>query len=313
MKKQRKISFLIAAHNEEKIISKTLDSLLNFPYANYEVIIGLDGCTDNTEKIVKKYCKKSKKFKYYNLNLRQGKPAVIDSIIKKAKGEIIIINDADWIFKIKDKQSLKQFLSTFDDPKIGGIAESFPVEWDIKKLKNCNLGYKMVAYSSYFWLSYQKEKLTLLKNKKLYLKEPTMFLTNIFRKKLYQADFSLGDDFERTRNIMNKNYEIIIFPEEHMPRMIAVYSKIPVKDLFKQKVRTAIARKQLEKTGKLKADKKSYYIPATMYIFKNAWKKSISIGSMITFWIFIATLGTLIAKFKKIGTKKGWMMRINRQ
>ncbi len=47
-----KISFLMAAHNEEKIIGEALDSLSKIPYENYEVIIGLDGCTDGTEGIV---------------------------------------------------------------------------------------------------------------------------------------------------------------------------------------------------------------------------------------------------------------------
>src|SRR3989344_464119 len=105
-----KISFLIAAHNEEKIIAKTLKNLISLPYKNYEVILGLDGCTDKTEEIVKSFEKKSKKIRHYNLNIREGKPAVINKIIKKAKGEIMIINDADWIFRVKDKDSLKQLL-----------------------------------------------------------------------------------------------------------------------------------------------------------------------------------------------------------
>jgi len=95
-----KLSFLIPAHNEEKVIGKTLENLLNIPHKDYEVIIGLDGCTDGTEEIVKEFVKKSNKFKYKSLNLRSGKPTVINEIIKYAKGNIIIINDADWIFKI---------------------------------------------------------------------------------------------------------------------------------------------------------------------------------------------------------------------
>ena len=76
-----------------------------------------------------KFQEKFKRIKYYKLNLRRGKPAVIDRIIKYAKGEIIIINDADWIFSVKDKESFYDFISAFDDEKIGGIAESFPIEW----------------------------------------------------------------------------------------------------------------------------------------------------------------------------------------
>ena len=53
MKKERKISFLIPAHNEEKIIAKTLENLINLPWQNYEVIVGLDGCTENSKKNLK--------------------------------------------------------------------------------------------------------------------------------------------------------------------------------------------------------------------------------------------------------------------
>lgn len=308
----RKISFLMAAHNEEKIIGKTLENFLNIPYSNYEVLIGLDGCSDNTEKIVKTYEKKSKKFRHFNLNLRSGKPAVIDNIIKKAKGEIIIIVDADWIFRVKDKKSFEKFLKVFDNPKIGGVAESFPVEWDLKKLKRGDLGYRMVAYSSYYWMDFQKKYLTISKKGQTCLKEPTMFMTNIFRKKLYNAEGSLGDDIERTKSIMDQGYEVILFRDIGMPRMLASYSKIPVRDLLKQKIRTAMARRQLEETGKSSANTNNYYIPLISHILKQSWKKSIYTGMIVSYWIFIAFLATLIAKFKKLDTKKGWQMRLNR-
>ena len=137
----------MAAHNEEKIISKSLNSLLNLPYDNYEVLIGLDGCTDNTERIVNKFVNKSKKFKYYKFNLRNGKPPVINSLIKKAKGEIIMINDADWEFWAKDGKTFLRFIKVVENPLIGGIAEAFHLEWNEKKIENGNMWYRMIAYS----------------------------------------------------------------------------------------------------------------------------------------------------------------------
>ena len=77
--------------------------------------------------------------------------------MKRAKGEIIIINDADWLFTANNKKSIEKFFSVFDSPKIGGIAESFPVEWK-KGMNEANLGYKMTAYSNYLWLEFQKNK-----------------------------------------------------------------------------------------------------------------------------------------------------------
>ena len=308
----RKISFLIAAHNEEKIIEKTLESFMNLPYKNYEVIIGLDGCTDKTESIIKDFIKKSNKFKYYNLNLRSGKPAVIDNIIKKASGEIIVINDADWIFKVDNKIKLKKFFSFFDNEKIGGIAEPFPVEWDKNKLENSNLGYKIVAHGTYYWIKFQKKKFTYKKNDLLYIKEPTMFLTNIFRKKFYKKYVSLGDDFERTKDIIDKGYEIIILEDETMPRMTSIYNNIKIRDLLKQKIRTAIARRQLNKNKIMKINLFNYYLPSILFIFSEAWKRNLYTGFMVTIWIGITSFGEFISKFKSQDTKKGWTLRAKR-
>src|SRR3989344_4942431 len=151
-KKHVDISFLVPAHNEEKIISGTISHLLELPCKNYEIIVGLDGCTDGTGNIVKNFAKKNKKVKYFSLNLRKGKPAVINHIIKKARGDIIIINDADWEFVVKDKKSFEKFIGVFDDKLVGGIAESFPVEWSRENLLAGNVWFKMVAYSLYYWL-----------------------------------------------------------------------------------------------------------------------------------------------------------------
>ena len=82
--KEHFVSFLMAAHNEDKVIDKTLTNLLEIPYNNFEVIVGLDGCDDRTEEIVKGLAKKYGNLRYYILNIREGKPAVINEIIKKS-------------------------------------------------------------------------------------------------------------------------------------------------------------------------------------------------------------------------------------
>jgi glycosyltransferase involved in cell wall biosynthesis len=308
--KNLKLSFLIAAHNEEKVIEQTLKNLSSLPYNNYEVIIGLDACTDNTENIVNKFKRlKPSIFKYYKLNLRQGKTSVINNIIKHAEGDIIIINDADWIFSYTDKEKLTKFLSVFNNPKIGGIAEHFPVEWDAKKLKNSNLGFKMVAYSSYYWFKYQKHRFSYQKDNLIYLKEPTMSLTNIFRRKLYKENLTLGDDFERTAHIMQKAYDVVLFDNIEMPRMIAVYDKIKIKDLIKQKIRNAIARRQISEVIKAPINTKSYYLPAILFMLRKSFRDRISAFFIVLFWIFITTYAVAIAKFTRKSTSEGWRMR----
>lgn len=307
-----KISFLMAVHNEEKILRRTLEHLEKIPYENYEVILGLDGCTDKSLEITKEIAKRNKKFRYFELNERNGKPAVINHIIRKSKGNIIIINDADWIFEVNSKEHFKKFISVFNDKIVGGIAESFPIEWQGKKQEQGNMGYKMVAYSSYFWLSFQKENFTYRKAGVLYLKEPTMFLTNIFRRELYNENLSLGDDFERTKDIMKKGYKVVMFDNLNMPRMTAVYTKLSAKDLFRQKKRTAIARRQLREYHVAEISIVNYYLPALKYMLKKSWKTSISAGFITLSWIILTTAATFSSIFKKTGTKEGWKLRMQR-
>ena len=50
-----KVSVIVPARNEEKLISKCLDSLLEQDYENYEIIVIDDSSEDATGEIIKKY------------------------------------------------------------------------------------------------------------------------------------------------------------------------------------------------------------------------------------------------------------------
>jgi len=243
--KDIKISFLMAAHNEEKIIAKTLKNLISLPYKDYEVILGLDGCADKTEEIVKSFEKKSKKIKHYNLNIREGKPAVINKIIKKAKGEIIIINDADWIFRVKNRDSLKQLLEIFNNPKVGCIADSFSVQYPARK--EAGILEMGVMMQNQIWIDYIKEHGKKINDLWIIAdKDFSPLIVNIFRKKLYKQNQTLGDDFERFYDIVDSGLEIAATTDSNLPRMITAGETYKFKELIKIKERTALARKQLK-------------------------------------------------------------------
>ena len=56
MKKDKKlISILISSFNKEKFIKKTLRSVFNQSYKNYEVIVFDDNSTDDSIRIIKKF------------------------------------------------------------------------------------------------------------------------------------------------------------------------------------------------------------------------------------------------------------------
>jgi glycosyltransferase involved in cell wall biosynthesis len=309
MNNLQKISFLIAAHNEEKIIERTIKNLLRIPYKNYEIILGLDGCTDKTEAIVKRYSNQNSKLKYFVLNLRQGKPAVINKIIKKASGSIIIINDADWLFHVSSRVALNKMLLAFNNPKIGGIAESFPVQYPLRE--KASFLERGIMIQNKLWIDYIKgagEKLD--KDWIIADKNSHPLLVNIFRKNLYKPNKTLGDDFERFKDITRANKIVLATNNIELPRMITLGEKYKFRELIVQKERTALARKQL-------AEKPNARSLNSINFFIYVLKKTLLMNPKNAISFFLVNLafilGTLKSKLrKKVSTKEGWKMRLTR-
>ena len=90
-----KISVIIPAYNVEKYIEKTLKSLKDQTFKDFEAIIINDGSTDNTEKIIKEVLQGTK-FQWKLINQEnQGVSAARNRGIIDSKGEYICFLDAD--------------------------------------------------------------------------------------------------------------------------------------------------------------------------------------------------------------------------
>jgi len=312
-----RISFLMAAHNEERIINRPLENFkkIHGMDKGIEFLIGLDGCTDKTLEIIKEY----KFIKFHEFKGRNGKPAIINNLVKKSKGEILIIHDADWIFNVKDKNRLNELKNEFKDKNLGGIAESFPIEYIPDRLNKIkSLGHLGSLWGNYFWMNYLKKYNTYRKNNKLYariLGNNFPFLTNIFRKELYNENVTLGDDFERTLDIINRGYKIIVKEDENFPRMIAAYDKTRFRDIARQKERTALARNQVFRKYNININLFNFYVPLLVHSLKNMNKIRNLRGKAAFFvWLMTFSLGTLRnkLKIKEKSTKEGWLMRAER-
>jgi len=274
------ISFLMAAHNEEKNIARALNNLCRIKGDN-EILVGLDNCTDETLRIVAtypvKYCVFDKE--------RLGKNEVINRLVKLAQGEIIIIHDADWIFQAT-KEDLEELEETFKSrTNLGGIADPFPIQYPLRK--EAGMLERGVMIQNKLWMDYNK-------------KYGGPLLINIMRKELYEPSTSLADDFERFDSILNQGYFILI--KDNVPRMITGGENYTFKGLIRQKERTALARKQVN----LKFGWRFYRYVIHEFLFGMSTKDFIALSIVNLAF----AIGTLKARFKKpVSTREGWGMR----
>ena len=91
MNKRKSVSAIVPVFNEEKTVSKVIDSLLKNSLID-EVICINDGSTDTSIDILNQY---KEKIKIVNLRKNHGKGFALSVGIQQAKGEIIAFIDAD--------------------------------------------------------------------------------------------------------------------------------------------------------------------------------------------------------------------------
>lgn len=93
------ISVVIPTYNRANTIDKTIESILNQTYKNYEIIIADDNSKDNTEEIINKYMEMYPFIKYVRHENNRGGSAARNTGAKIATGTLISFLDSDdqWI------------------------------------------------------------------------------------------------------------------------------------------------------------------------------------------------------------------------
>lgn len=112
------VSIIIAAHNEEKFIRDTLESLKNLNYPIYDVIIVDDASNDKTSEIIEEYLKFDN-FHFIKLNKNVGKAIAVNIGLIHAKSDLVVVIDADTIL---DKNSIKYMAHHFNKiPRLAAV------------------------------------------------------------------------------------------------------------------------------------------------------------------------------------------------
>jgi biofilm PGA synthesis N-glycosyltransferase PgaC len=120
------VSVLVSVHNEEKHIAERIKNLLeaDYPKNEMEIIVGCDGCTDQTCQIVKRLAEENT-VRYCVSPERIGKPSMLNMLAREAGGEIYVFADARQRF---DPQAIRALVRCFYDEEVGCASGELIIE-----------------------------------------------------------------------------------------------------------------------------------------------------------------------------------------
>ena len=120
------VSLVVAAHDEAGCIEEKLrNSLqLDYPPDRLEVLIGSDGSTDGTDALVRSYPDPRVRL---SAAARAGKTSVLNRCIPAARGDIVVLSDANTRI---EPEALRALVRHFEDPRVarsaGGSSSTTP-------------------------------------------------------------------------------------------------------------------------------------------------------------------------------------------
>lgn len=111
------VSLVVAAYNEAGCIQeKIANSLgLDYPADRFELLIGSDGSTDGTDELILR-CEDPRL--RFSAAPRAGKASVLNRCILAARGDIVVLSDANTLIS---PDAIRKLVRHFADPTVGAV------------------------------------------------------------------------------------------------------------------------------------------------------------------------------------------------
>jgi cellulose synthase/poly-beta-1,6-N-acetylglucosamine synthase-like glycosyltransferase len=109
------VTVIVAAHNEEPVIGRRLDNLLELEYPpdKLQIVVSSDASSDRTEQIALEY-----PGVMVIANPRGGKVAAQDRAVRQTQGEILAFSDANATWS---PDALRKLVRAFADPEVAYV------------------------------------------------------------------------------------------------------------------------------------------------------------------------------------------------
>lgn len=220
---QPAVSVVIAAYNEEKVIIKTINSILQNDYPKFEVIIVDDGSSDKTVEVIKKHYENNEKIKLFQKE-NGGKSSAINVGFKNASGEIVVALDADTIIS---SNAISLLVRYFIDDHIAAVSGNVKVG----NVHNLLTLFQHIEYVTGFNL--ERRAFTELNCITVVPGAIGAWRKSAVQKSGYFKEDTLAEDTDLTLNLLKQGYTISFEEKAY------AYTEAPddLKSLIKQRFR----------------------------------------------------------------------------
>jgi cellulose synthase/poly-beta-1,6-N-acetylglucosamine synthase-like glycosyltransferase/peptidoglycan/xylan/chitin deacetylase (PgdA/CDA1 family)/spore germination protein YaaH len=113
-----KVTVIIPAYNEERVISSSVRRILDSTYPYLDVIVADDGSKDQTSALVQAEFGTNPRVRLLTME-NGGKARALNTALQLAKGEVIVALDADTQF---ERETITRLVRWFVDPRIGAVS-----------------------------------------------------------------------------------------------------------------------------------------------------------------------------------------------
>jgi biofilm PGA synthesis N-glycosyltransferase PgaC len=200
------VSVVIAGRNESATIGQCITAVLQCGYPNVEVIFVDDNSEDSSIAVAKRAAlaagrtrEDAERVRIFQSPRRNGKASSLNIGIRMARGEFIVVHDADSVLQYG---TIHHWLLPFADPKVGGVVGNI-------RVKNSTVNFltrmQEVEYALKFSLiRYVQARLNIL--------SVITGMGGIFRAEILHGlagyDTGLGDDTDLTMMLRKQRWKL---------------------------------------------------------------------------------------------------------
>lgn len=113
------VSVIVAAHDEEEVIERRIENLLEqaYPAGRVEIVVASDASSDRTDELVEALAAREPRVRLLRCP-RRGKVAAQDRAVRETSGEIVAFSDANawWA-----QHALARLVRSFADPEVAYV------------------------------------------------------------------------------------------------------------------------------------------------------------------------------------------------